>query len=346
MIGRRRVNRDVPLKPVTTYHSKSIAILGRKPKESSTALAQIDDAERRLGIRLPPSVRQWYAYKDAIQVLASHSNDDRPIPLHKFELEQWNSNRLLAFKHENQGVCVWSILLDESDDPPVYVNVDDNGWNLQADTFSDYVYSCIWDYAVVFARPALVQAQNDPVSDDAINTLAAEFAEQLRTYGWPGCTQYRFAGSREAILIWSAANQADWFVAADDAETLRSVLQRIWGIDAVGQSLYDCSEIGKTVLEELREKEPSHAREWRWPAIFEINVNSRHPVMRVVLRLQLIAYGPPTHNSEAPRQHPSGAQTRRHGRDPVEGWATAAHMRTPPGTRQCGRLARLPRTFA
>jgi len=28
--------------------------------------------------------------------------------------------------------------------------------------------------------------------------------------------------------------------------------------------------------------EPSHAREWRWPVGFEINVNSRHPVMRDV----------------------------------------------------------------
>jgi hypothetical protein len=31
--------------------------------------------------------------------------------------------------------------------------------------------------------------------------------------------------------------------------------------------------------------EPSHAREWRWPADFEINVNTRHPVMRVVMSL-------------------------------------------------------------
>ncbi|TWU44649.1 hypothetical protein Poly51_59180 [Rubripirellula tenax] len=31
--------------------------------------------------------------------------------------------------------------------------------------------------------------------------------------------------------------------------------------------------------------EPSHAREWRWPADFQININSRHPVMRVVIGL-------------------------------------------------------------
>lgn len=28
--------------------------------------------------------------------------------------------------------------------------------------------------------------------------------------------------------------------------------------------------------------EPSHAREWRWPVGTEININSRHPVMRAV----------------------------------------------------------------
>jgi hypothetical protein len=32
--------------------------------------------------------------------------------------------------------------------------------------------------------------------------------------------------------------------------------------------------------------EPSHAREWRWPVGFEININSRHPVMRVVINLR------------------------------------------------------------
>jgi len=38
----------------------------------------------------------------------------------------------------------------------------------------------------------------------------------------------------------------------------------------------------------LNAGEPSHARERRWPADFEINVNSRRPVMRDVLSLQPI----------------------------------------------------------
>jgi hypothetical protein len=30
--------------------------------------------------------------------------------------------------------------------------------------------------------------------------------------------------------------------------------------------------------------EPCHAPEWRWSAFHEINANSRHPVMAVVIR--------------------------------------------------------------
>ena len=44
------------------------------------------------------------------------------------------------------------------------MDVDETGWQQQAATFSDYVYSCVWDYAVVFAKPALVQAQNAPAA--------------------------------------------------------------------------------------------------------------------------------------------------------------------------------------
>lgn len=237
-----------------SLHTKTYRLLGTTPHESQSAIDQLKDAEKRLGMKLPRSVCDWYSDRDALSVLASHSNDDPPIPINEFTLEQWDSSDLLPFRHENQGVCVWSILLDGSDDPPVYVNLDDNGWNKLATTFSGYVYSCVWDYAVVFAKPALVQAQNDPLTDHAISKLTADFSEHIQTYAWPGSKQFRFSRDRQAILIWSAENQADWFVAADDADALRSALQTVWQFDAVGQSFYDCSEIGKTVLQEFAQK--------------------------------------------------------------------------------------------
>ncbi len=237
-----------------SFHIDTFRLLRTDPQASQTAIQQLLTAEQRLGTQLPPAVREWYSIRDAEQILESHSNNDPPIPIDEFELERSDLGDIIPFRHENQGVALWSILLDGSDDPPVYVNVDDNGWNILAKTFSGYIYSCVWDYAVVLDKPAFVQAQNDPLSDGALNSLTREFEEHIRTYGWPGSTQFRFSRDRQAILIWSAENQADWFVAADDADALRSALQTVWQFDAVGQSFYDCSEIGKTVLQEFTQE--------------------------------------------------------------------------------------------
>ena len=239
---------------MTSFHSATFRLLRSEPDFSSAAESAVDRAERRLAFRLPPSVREWYCNKDAIDILAKYSNQDPPIPLDKFAVIEWNSLRLLPFKYENQGVCTWSIALDGSDDPPVYVDVDTDGkhWNMQAATFSTYVYSCVWDYALVMDQPALVQAQNELLSEDAVGQLRRHFSEQSPTHGWPGSTQHRFAGKHCAILIWAAEGQADWLVGARDVKSLEEALRIIWDFDGVGRALYDCTEPGKAALDVIR----------------------------------------------------------------------------------------------
>ncbi len=237
-----------------SFHTSTFRILGTQPRLSPAAASEVERAEERLGFRLPASVREWYGYDNAIGILVEHSNQDPPIPIDKFVVSQWKSRRLLPFRIENQGVCVWSIMLDGSDDPPVYVDVDSNGteWRMQAPTFSDYVYACVWDYEVVLGQPGLAQAQNEPVSAEAIIDLEKAFVPQSKTYGWPGSTQYRFAGKNHAILIWSAEKQADWFVGARDEGSLESALRIVWKLDGVGNSFYDCSDIATRVLARVR----------------------------------------------------------------------------------------------
>lgn len=239
---------------MTSFHSATFRLLRTEPAVSSAAVSAVENAERRLGFRLPPSVREWYCNAEAIETLAKYSNQDPPIPLEKFAVIEWNSLHLLPFKYENQGVCTWSISLDGSDDPPVYVDVDSDGkqWNMQAPTFSEYVYSCVWDCASVLDQPALVQAQNEPLSEEAVGELRRHFSEQPPTFGWPGSTQHRFAGKQCAILIWTGEGQADWFVGARDAKSLEGALRIIWNLDVVGKSLYDCTAIGKAVLDRIR----------------------------------------------------------------------------------------------
>lgn len=149
-----------------SFHSATFALLGHLPHPSPEASSDLTQAQHRLGFPLPASIREWYAHSDALEILAKHSNDDPPIPVSKFAVTMWRSLRLLPFRIENQGVCTWSIALDGSDDPPVYVDVDSNGrdWHLLAPNFSTYVRTCVWDYKVVLRRTALVEAKRAAVA--------------------------------------------------------------------------------------------------------------------------------------------------------------------------------------
>ena len=135
------------------------------------------------------------------------------------------------------------------------VDVDSDGtlWQPHAKKFSTYVYTGVWDYHVVLNRAALVQAQNGPLSPQALQALQRLFDERPRTFGWPGSAQYRFDGGQHGVLIWSTEDQqADWFVGAADAKAMESALRLVWDLDGVGESFYDCSEIAKVILAKLK----------------------------------------------------------------------------------------------
>ena len=239
---------------MTSFHSATFRLVGTEPQVLQAAVSEVESAERMLGFRFPASFREWYCNEEAIDFLSKYSNQDWPIPIRALAVKEWRKHRLLPFKNENQGVCVWAIMLDGSDDPPVYVDVDSNGaeWNVQAPTFSAYIHACVWDYAFVLDQPALVQAQNEPLSPKAVNQLRVRFSEQPPTFGWPGSTQHRFAGKDHSVLIWAGDDQADWFVGAHDARSLELALRAVWNLDGVGQAFYDCSELGKAALDKIR----------------------------------------------------------------------------------------------
>src|SRR4051812_13188258 len=128
---------------MATFHGRTFELLSSRPKASTTALGELEATERRLNLRLPPSVREWYSYQAALSILAEHSNDDPPIPVWEFAPVESPAGRLIPIRHENQGVCTWAILLDGSEDPPVLVDVDSDGkvWQPLAREFSTYVYT-------------------------------------------------------------------------------------------------------------------------------------------------------------------------------------------------------------
>jgi hypothetical protein len=238
---------------MTSFHGNTFQLLGVNLSPSAQAQQEIETTERRLGFHLPPSVREWYSYGEALRILEENSNGDPLIPLWQFATIPWQSHRLLAFRNENQGVCQWALLLDGSDDPPVYLDFDTDGkvWQPAAPSFSAYVYSCVWDYQLVLKKSASVQAQNDPITPEALAALSVRFTRAPQTHAWPSPTQYRFFRKDQAILIWAGESQADWMISAADAGALEDALKTVWNLDSVGKSLYSTTEVGETVLKKF-----------------------------------------------------------------------------------------------
>ena len=196
------------------YHSKTISLLGLPIRTSPVARQTLDDLAKTVNQPLPAAVREWYELEDAVELIGRFSNCDHPVPIdalkrsllevRKEGLPDPRQNTFLVFKSENQGVCTWAVLLDGSADPPVFLDFDSafNSPVKCADAFSQYLYSCVWDYSqVLAANSLLLQAQNSALSDEALESLCQSFDQECVTFGWPGERQFRFSRGDQRIQM-------------------------------------------------------------------------------------------------------------------------------------------------
>jgi hypothetical protein len=205
-------------------------------------------------------VREWYSLEGAGDLLKRYSNDDPPLEISDFGVPRKDTHgggphdllarNLIPFRYENQAVCVWAFRVGAGDDPPVYVDFDSQfrEWTECTSTFSGHLYAWMWDYALVLTKDLLIQAQNQPVTEDAIGFLSQNFDRGSETYGWPGHTQYRFSRQDKRILIWASDRQADWWLTADREESLRELIEQVRECDQVAQSMWSNSERGASLL--------------------------------------------------------------------------------------------------
>jgi hypothetical protein len=241
------------------FHDRSLRLLPKVPEISEAAVAKVAEVEARIGRPLPAAVRDWYMREDACAILETYSNGDPPVALEDLGRPIPASNGphdlvadgLLHIRTENQGVCIWAVELDDRDDPAVVLNyreLDDlSEWQLQAETFSDYIFSGIWDFGPPFEW--LIQAQNGPLSEEALDHLRSHFRETVRTWSWPGDAQYRFEGDAQRLLIWNADGMsADWFLSADDEPSLAEAARKIWRLDDVGKAFWTHKEKSEAAL--------------------------------------------------------------------------------------------------
>ena len=250
------------------YHQPTFDLLKQEPVMFPLASTWLENFEAEIGQRLPPSVREWYAIEGAHDILAAHSNSDHPIPLkdlgakHKLEavlrIDSLSTVSLLKIMVENQGVCIWAVKLDDSEDPPVFVKLEERGgtWQDAADHFSEFIYSWVWDYSLHDFSVELVAR---PLSPEDKAYLHLHFGELFATAKWPRCTEYRYSRRGQKIRIRSGERQADWLISASSADSFYELGHILWSgtklpfWQGVIFGIDDESEV-QTVTERLRKE--------------------------------------------------------------------------------------------
>jgi hypothetical protein len=132
------------------YHNAAAReLFGTERHERQTAVADVRALERRLGVKLPASVREWVAYFGDLGYL---SGQDNPLPLDRWEVRAG----YLLMMYENQHCAAWAVRLDGGDDPPVFWDLPRTlregkpSWSPVADHFSTFTWSRAWSMSCVF----------------------------------------------------------------------------------------------------------------------------------------------------------------------------------------------------
>jgi hypothetical protein len=241
------------------FHAKALSLIPGRPSRSASAAAAIEARERALGIKLPESVREWYTLDGAVEMLRTYSNADRPESIAELGRNEpdWYglgprdglADSLLIFMYENQGVGVWAVELNGSDDPLVQVNVDPGhgeGWKPCASSFSEFIYCQIWDWSLT---GAICEANAPPLKDHALQGLRRAMREEPSTNVWPGNHNYRFSSTNGRVRL-SRFDSAgsDWLLLAHGEEELVRLLGELRSIGIQLEDPYGWDEAGKRAV--------------------------------------------------------------------------------------------------
>ena len=212
------------------YHKRTLKLLGNCYPAGEPERARA--AEARLGITLPASVREWYADLDGRSVLGTYSNDDCPVPPEEFECMQFGGMTLIKVLVENQAVCWWGFVLDGSDDPAVYVNMDPppDDLHLYSDSFSEFTYVRVFDNHGLWDEDRMSMHICGPLAADDLVALEDRFNSEPKSDGWPASVTHRYSDPLGRITIWSGPLQSDWILSADSGSALGALRERVSSI--------------------------------------------------------------------------------------------------------------------
>lgn len=259
------------------YHQATFQLLGIEPVISPARLAVIAERERICGVRFPEAVKEWMSIEGVETLFHENTNNDYlPSVGGEIEYNNWKLGEpadtkqgYLCVAWENQAVVIWYVRLDEGDNPPVY---HDNGetsgdpseedeltpltdvdWVPVSETFSSFIYH------MVAPRERLYVSAGDRFpTEEERQRLRSRFHEALT--GTPMVHWFiphseiniDPSGSIHLQGLASGEDRAMWFLAADSEEAMRTLVEGVWDIASLAQTLQSSSEEGQRLLEQVR----------------------------------------------------------------------------------------------
>lgn len=199
------------------YHQRSLELVNSQPELGGNIFPD-----------LPASVAEWYSLTNSIKLLEKYSNDDVPVPPSKFGSSRDSDKELAVFLYENQGVFWWAFEKSDTEDPPVYVNVDPppDRWVLCCEKFSDFVFTRLFDFFHWRDFDRTTMGFGKKLEIRVLDLLRAEYSIQPVTYGGISDTQYRFSNQDQKLVIHDHGLKSSWYLSADTPASVRNLLEK------------------------------------------------------------------------------------------------------------------------
>ena len=206
------------------YHQSIFRTLGYPLSERSAFPASVlTTAEKRLGIRIPAALRDYY-------LVAGRERRFNACHNRLLSPNQWTLDKhRLVFMEENQSVVLWGVSTrnPETADPPVSQAINDESlvWNLENRKCSQFLAVMLHYQAV---NGGFRFCGTGSVSDPPI--------DRLKRNGW------KYAGAINSLTAYSRPNQAVCLMPPGDLPFMRH-----WSVLAGGKTKSDLSTIAALI---------------------------------------------------------------------------------------------------
>jgi hypothetical protein len=188
----------------------------------------LDKFSRETGLTVPPSLLSWYSSPQAVRLLRLLSNEDYPLYPEEFVHLEDEPGCVVQIMSENQGVCIWGVPFDGSEDPPVLVRYEGHGrpWRRYAGSFSDFIYSAVLDWGFPIAAADVYRGEGSAggVGAPQLGSLLDGHERGPASVEASGDSTVRYVSADSYVKLTGHAN---WLVAGLSFEAFDQVMARL-----------------------------------------------------------------------------------------------------------------------